>query len=139
MIYFLIYLFLEVFISLQFAEYLGAGFTFLEIIVSAIIGLFILANFRNGAVENLMRLKRGEISNEQFAALNLFKIVGAILLLIPGFLTDIVGILFQFSSLGVPLSALFMKKGTYTTKRDQKSKYEDDIIDVEVIEKKGEH
>jgi len=141
-IYFLLYLFLEVFVSLQFAAALGAGLTFLEIIGSAVVGLIILANFRSGLVENLTLLKSGHISQEQFAALNIFKIVGAILLIIPGFMTDIIGVVFQFGSLAAPISKIFIKPGTYNRppQQSQSRRYEDDtIIDVEIIEKKGDN
>ena len=133
--YFLIYLFLEVMVSVNIASAIGAVATFVELVVSAILGIILLANMRITLMQNLNALMQGEISLESFQRLNLWTIVGAILLILPGFLGDIVGLLLQFSS----IVTLFVSKFLHVKDEDNSTQYfkqgkEDEIIDVEVID-----
>lgn len=57
-----------------------------------------------------MRLREREIGYEAFVGSNIFRILGAILLILPGGLTDILGILMQFSAIGFLAVKPFMKK-----------------------------
>ncbi len=138
MIYFLLYLFLEVIVSVNISSVIGGFNTFLEIIFSAFLGIFILSNFRNTLMENMRAVSFSQIDLEEFQKLNLFTIIGAILLIIPGFLTDIIGILLQFSAITTMIVNRYgMKKKSknfeqfYTTQH----KGDEDVIDVEIIEK----
>jgi 2-isopropylmalate synthase/UPF0716 protein FxsA len=97
MIYFIIYLFLEVLISVNISASIGGLATFFEIVLSAFIGISILMNFRTTLLHNITAVSYHAIDLKEFQKLNLFTIIGAILLIIPGFLTDIIGILMQFS------------------------------------------
>lgn len=133
--YFLIYLFLEVMVSVNIASVIGFFATFVELVVSAFLGLILLANMRITLMQNLNALMQGEISIESFQRLNLWTIVGAILLILPGFLGDIVGLLLQFSS----IVTLFVSKFLHVKDEDNSTHYfkqgkEDEIIDVEVID-----
>ena len=47
MIYFLFYLFLEVTVTVKVGSYIGGSWMFVEIMLSAFIGMFILRNFKN--------------------------------------------------------------------------------------------
>ncbi len=130
MLYFLIYLFFEVLVSVNIASALGGLATFFEIIFSAFLGFAILANFRTTLRENLMAVSYNAINLNEFQRLNLFTIVGAILLIIPGFLTDIIGILLQFSVFTTMLVNRYDVKSKY--KKFNKEK-DIDVIDVEII------
>ncbi len=103
MIYFLIYLFLEVIISVKISSSIGGLITFFEIVVSAFVGILILINFRKTVFENISVVSYNFIDLEELQRLNLFTLLGAIFLIVPGFLTDILGILMQFST---PMSIL---------------------------------
>ncbi len=136
----LIYLFLEVFITYEIVDYIGVLGFVLEIIVSALFGFFILMNYRYFLSEALMRVKGREISYEAFVSSNIFRILGAILLILPGGLTDILGILMQFSALGFLLFKPFIKR---TSSSDSTSHFysnspsqNTEVIDVEIIENK---
>jgi len=138
MIYFLLYLFLEVVVSVNISSSIGGLATFFEIIATAFIGLSILANFRNTMVENMMAVSYRQIDLAEFERLNLFTIIGAILLIIPGFLTDILGALLQFSaftSMLVNRYGMKQKKDMYEENFYQENRGDDDVIDVEIIEK----
>ncbi|CAM3480902.1 MULTISPECIES: FxsA family protein [Helicobacter] len=132
-----IYLFLEVFITFEMIDFLGVLGFVLEIIFSAILGLFILVNYRFFLGDALVRLREREIGYEAFVGSNIFRILGAILLILPGGLTDILGILMQFSAIGFLAVKPFMKKpAPNSTPFDTSNKPQNsEIIDVEVIEK----
>lgn len=128
-----IYLFLEVLITYQIIDNIGVLGFVLEIILSALIGFFILMNYRFFLSEAMLRLRERQIGYEAFVGSNVFRILGAILLILPGGLTDILGILMQFSALGFLLFKPFMKEpldSTHSTNAPQKG----EIIDVEIIE-----
>jgi 2-isopropylmalate synthase/UPF0716 protein FxsA len=146
MIYFLIYLFLEVVISVNIASALGGIMTFFELIVSALIGIAILFNFRNTFAENMKAVSYNCINLQQFQELNLFTLFGALLLILPGFLTDMVGLLLQFS---VFTTMVVNRYSARNGQCDMPSKHEehghshthftyherkdDDVIDVEIV------
>lgn len=128
MIYFLLYLFIETFVSVEIASAIGPIWTFVEIIVTAVIGIYILVNFQYRANEYLFALAKREISLDEFESLSLYSLLGAVLLIIPGFFTDILGILLQFNAFAL----FFAKKILHLKKKDKKG--DDDVIDVEIIE-----
>jgi 2-isopropylmalate synthase/UPF0716 protein FxsA len=75
-------------------------------------------------------LNRGDISQEEFARMNSSSVIGALLLIIPGFMTDIVGILLQFDYFATLLFRKFIRKNDKTNRQ----KGDNDVIDVEIID-----
>ena len=137
MIYFLLYLFLEVVVSVNISSAIGGLATFFEIVATALIGMAILSNFRNTFFENLRAVSYSQIDLEEFQRLNLFTIIGAILLIIPGFLTDIIGGLLQVSA----ITSMIVNRFAVQSKQEEYERFDkykeesDDVIDVEIIEK----
>lgn len=127
----ILYLILEVYVSFEVIDAFGVLFFVLEIIITAMLGIFILVNFRLFVGEAIERVRQGGLSYEGFVGSNVFRILGAFLLILPGALTDILGILMQFSIFGFMLLKPF-NKGSFA-KKDREN--QDAIIDVEVIEK----
>jgi len=137
MIYFLIYLFLEVLVSVQISSAIGGLATFFEILLTAFIGISILVNFRSTLMENMTAVSYNCIDLEEFQRLNLFTLIGAILLIIPGFLTDILGALLQFSAItSMIVNRYNVKSNKCKPSFDGESINEgdSDVIDVEIIE-----
>jgi len=139
MIYFLAYLFLEVLVSVNISSAIGGLATFFEILFSALIGISILINFRNTFVQNMTAVSYNCIDLEEFQQLNLFTLFGAILLIVPGFLTDIIGILLQFSAFTTMLVNRYNVKSkkcnpSFEDENINFKKDIDDVIDVEIIE-----
>ncbi len=126
MLYFILYLFIETFVSVQIASAIGPFWTFVEIIVTAFYGIWILSNMHIHLAATMQALQRGEITVEEFEKMNLATVIGAILLIIPGFFTDIVGMLLQFG-----VFSKFIAKKLFKLKS---KKERDDVIDVEIIE-----
>ena len=135
MVYFVVYLFLEVLLSVNISSAIGGLATFFEIILSAFIGISILVNFRKTLVENMTAVSYSCIDLEQFQRLNLFTLFGAILLIIPGFLTDILGVLMQFSVFTAMLVNRYHVKSSNckTSFKEKNIKKDSDVIDVEII------
>lgn len=136
MFYFLLYLFLEVIISVNISSAIGGVTTFVEIILSAFIGFLILLNFRETFMQNIRAFSSNRIDLEQLERLNLFTVVGAILLIIPGFLTDIMGLLMQFSIItSMIVNRYNVKSASSNHSREEQNsiKKDSDVIDVEII------
>ncbi|MDQ7068033.1 MAG: FxsA family protein [Sulfurimonas sp.] len=136
MFYFVIYLFLEVLLSVNISSSIGGLMTFAEIMASAFIGISILINFRKTLVENMTAVSYNCIDLAQFQRLNLFTLFGAVLLIVPGFLTDILGILMQFSVItSMFVNRYNVKSGNCDespTPQNNLTK-DSDVIDVEII------
>lgn len=129
MIYFLIYLFAEVILTVEIASQIGGLATFLEIVGSAFLGIFILMNFRHALSENLEALRTRQIDMQGFSNRNMMGLLGALLLILPGFLSDIIGVLLQFSLVGTLIINRFTRK--YQPPTQPK---DDHVIDAEIIE-----
>ncbi len=135
MFYFLLYILLETLITVNISSKIGGFNTFLEIVISAFIGLFLLTNFRYTLANNAMMLFSKDISIEEFQKLSIFSFLGAILLIIPGFFSDILGLLLQFGAVGT----FFAKKIfglKYKNNNKNRGEKNDEIIDVEVVNDK---
>lgn len=138
MLYFVLYLFLEVMISVNLSSQIGGFYTFLELMLSAFVGFVLLVNFRATLFENMQAFSMQKIDVQEFQRLNIFAVLGAVLLILPGFLTDMIGVLLQFSVITKMLVNRFMAKSTdqnrtrYTHTQIHEEK-DDDVIDVEII------
>ena len=157
MVYFIIYIFIEVMLSSYIATEIGGLYTFIAIVVSALIGIGILKNFKFSFSENIAKARTGQMTQEDFIKTNVGTAFGAILLIIPGFFTDSLGLMMQFPFLVIILSKVFKfqspsNKNIYSNFNSVNSvnfeyeikgsnkmnnsnyKKSDDIIDVEIIE-----
>jgi len=145
--YILIYLFTEIMVSSYISSYLGGLMSFVMVVLTAMIGISLLRVFKYSLALNIQDLTSGKISQEDFVKTNMAKALGAFLLIIPGFFTDILGLLLQFGFLTMLFSKIFKLKSTprnphtYTNQTsannfhyEQNIKNDDDIIDVEIIE-----
>jgi len=138
MIYFVLYLFLEVLISVNISSAIGGLATFFEIVLTAFIGISILLNFRTTLLHNITAVSYHAIDLAEFQRLNLFTIFGAILLIVPGFLTDILGSIMQFSVItSMFVNRYHVKSGkcktTNSFNNENYVKKDSDVIDVEII------
>jgi len=135
------------------ATTLGGLNTFFEIIVSAIIGIYLLQNFKFSLQDSIQKARTGQITQDEFIKTNVAKALGAALLIVPGFLTDFIGIALQFGFLTLLLTKIFTFKKVNKNKDnfDQNFNYEhfekssfnntnykkrsdDEIIDVEIVD-----
>ena len=154
MIYFLIYLFLEVMLSSSIASNIGGLNTFFEIVISAIIGIYLLKTFKFSLTQSIQEAREGQITQEEFIKTNVAKAIGAVLLIVPGFFTDFIGVALQFGLFTMFITKIFKFKKPNTTNQGytnpngfqythtsqtnfNNSNYKgtkDEIIDVEIID-----
>lgn len=121
-------------ISTNISSAIGGFATFIEIILSAVLGFVLIANFRVTFVQSLQALSNRTITMEEFQKLNAWSILGAVLLIMPGFLTDIIGILLQFSFFASLFAAKVLHVKHFSPENNFKKGREDEIIDVEIID-----
>jgi len=137
MLYFVLYLFFEVLISVNISSEIGGLATFFEIMATALLGITILVNFRETLMENLQSFSTAQIDFEEFQRLNLFTLLGAFLLILPGFFTDIIGVLLQFSAVSSMIVNRYGVKSQDKTnsfyEQQNNIKKDSDVIDVEII------
>jgi len=122
-----------VIVSVNIASAIGGVWTFVELIASALAGFVILANFRGTLAENIRALNQARIDPLEFQQLNLFTILGAVMLILPGFLTDIIGILLQFSVVTKMLVNRFVAKSKQDSPNPHHTQKDDHVIDVEIV------
>jgi len=155
MLYFILYIFLEVMISSSISGNIGGLNSFFIIIFSAILGMTILKNFKYSLSDSIAKARSGQISQEEFIKTNVGRAIGAVLLIIPGFFSDIMGILLQVGFTATILSKFFTftttnkKNGNFSANSYQantkfnevnfnntnyKRNKDEEIIDVEVID-----
>ena len=132
LIYFLGYLFLEILFSYEFANIFTPFGLFLEVLLTAIAGITIIRTLNFSMYESMQRVMRREISEEEFISIGLFKLIGAVLLFIPGVFSDMVGLLLMFEPFAKWFAKKFFKKETVYTEHFYTN--DPDIIDVEIIE-----
>jgi len=131
-IYFLVYLFLEILFSYEFAKIFTPFGLFLEVLISAGVGVYILRTLHFSLAVEMQRVLRREITEEEFVTSGLFKLIGAFLLIIPGVFSDIVGILFLFEPFARWVARKIFPQNTH---RYHYHKEDDgEIIDVEIVE-----
>ena len=134
--YFVIYLFLEVIISVNIASFIGGIMTFVELLLSAFLGIIIFKNFQFSILQSFSMVYHGEISQEDFVKANIGSMVGANLLIVPGFFTDIIGLLLQIPEFVILFAKFFKPKIDTDFQNNTCEGENDEIIDVEVIDYK---
>jgi 2-isopropylmalate synthase/UPF0716 protein FxsA len=113
------------------ASKIGGLMMFTEIMVSALIGIAILFNFRTTLLANVMELKERRISANGFYKRNLLSLLGAILLILPGIFTDIIAVVIHIILLGSLIVSRFMPKCPQQNQSNQQK--DDNVIDAEII------
>jgi 2-isopropylmalate synthase/UPF0716 protein FxsA len=119
-------------ISTEFAAHFGGLVFFFEIVGSFLLGVFILANFKYAIVEQLNNFAFGRINQDDLISLGLFTLLGAILLMIPGVVTDLLGGLMQFEWFALFLKNRLVKTTFPPNQNQQRDQY--DYIDVEIVD-----
>jgi UPF0716 family protein affecting phage T7 exclusion len=123
LIFFLLYIFVEIIITIPLASAMGVFYTFLEIVLSAFFGIVMLLNTPFKFQDSIHRIMQKRLSLSTVSLASTVRILGAFLLILPGFFGDTVGvILLIFSAvllIGIKISP---------------DKDDEDVIDVEIID-----
>jgi 2-isopropylmalate synthase/UPF0716 protein FxsA len=129
-------------ISSSIASSLSGIVIFFEIVASAILGITILKNFQFSLMESISRARSGEMTQQEFIRTNVSRAIGAVFLIIPGFFTDILGLLMLIGFLPFLVTKMFQFKTPNQTHTNQtnfnnttyKGVKNEEIIDVEIID-----
>jgi UPF0716 family protein affecting phage T7 exclusion len=110
-------------VTVPLASAVGVFYTFLEIVLSAVFGFVIFFNTPFTLKESFDKIVQKRIPLSTLSLASTIRILGAFLLILPGFFGDITGaVLLVFS-------AVLLIGG-------KDSRDDDDIIDVEIVEEK---
>ncbi|MDR1614949.1 MAG: FxsA family protein [Campylobacteraceae bacterium] len=126
LILFLFYIFVEVVVTVPIASAIGVFYTFLELILSALLGIIILFNTPFTIKENLGNIMQNRLTAGILPLAVTIRIFAAFLLILPGFFGDTTGIILLVWS-AILLMGSKIGGGKHK-KRDE------DVIDVEIIE-----
>jgi UPF0716 family protein affecting phage T7 exclusion len=125
------FLLLELYLSLSVGERIGFLWSAIWIVVTMIIGIQLLRLSPFAVMGNLDAVKRGKLSLQGFHSVSTFYFIGAILLIIPGVLTDILGV---FALLYTFYLQFVAKITPEKTNYQSEKQGEDNVIDVEIID-----
>ncbi|OQX49884.1 MAG: hypothetical protein B5M46_03005 [Epsilonproteobacteria bacterium 4484_20] len=124
------FMLLELYLSLYVGEHIGFWWSAIWIVVSMILGIRLLQYTPYTLMGNISHVSMGKLSLEEFQNASTSYLVGAILLIIPGVLTDILGVL----ALGYTMYLRFVAKITPEQTKFKQNKGDDNVIDVEIID-----
>jgi UPF0716 family protein affecting phage T7 exclusion len=123
------FLIAELILSLKVVETIGALWSVVWIIGTIMIGIALLKNSQYAILGSLNAVSRGKLDLQSFQNASMAYMVGAILLIIPGILSDTFGLM----ALAYTLYLQFVAKMT-PEKPNFNKEGDDDVIDVEVID-----
>jgi UPF0716 protein FxsA len=127
MLFLLGYFIIELLASIKLGITIGFGWSVVWVVATSMIGAILLRLSPYAIMDsfNTIAMKRFDILNAQNAAISY--VLGAILLIIPGVFSDILGIIL----LGY---TIYLRLFTKMPKKQQFKEGDDDVIDVEIID-----
>jgi len=123
------FLLAELILSLKVVESIGALWSVIWIIGTIMLGSTLLKNSSYAIMGNLNAVSKGKLDLQNFQNASMSYVLGSVLLIVPGILSDSFGVL----ALGYTLYLQFIAKIT-PEKPNFNQKGDDDVIDVEVID-----
>jgi len=124
------FLMMELYLSLYVGERIGFMGSAIWIVVSMAVGIRLLQSSPLTLMGNLNAVSRGKLSMESFQNASTAYLIGALLLIIPGVLSDILGVI----ALCYTMYLRFMAKITPEETKFDMKKGDDNVIDVEIID-----
>ena len=125
------FLLLELFLSLSVGENIGFMWSALWIVTSMILGFRLLQSSSLSMMGNINAVKNGKLSMKNFQNAATSYLAAAVLLIIPGVLSDFLGLI----ALAYTFYLQFVAKITpEQTNNNFKKQGDDNVIDVEIID-----
>ncbi|WP_294951195.1 FxsA family protein [Sulfurovum sp.] len=128
------FMLLELYLSLYVGERIGFWWSVIWISVTMVIGIRLLQYTPYTMMGNISQVSLGKLSMQEFQNASTAYLAGAILLIIPGVLTDMLGIL----ALGYATYLRFVAKITPEHTKFNQNKGDDNVIDVEIIDERAD-
>jgi len=123
------FLIAELILSLKVVETIGALWSVVWIIGTIMLGSILLKNSQYAIFSSLSDVSRGKLDLQSFQNASMAYMLGAVLLIVPGILSDTFGVM----ALAYTLYLQFVAKMT-PEKPNFNQEGDDDVIDVEVID-----
>ena len=124
-------LLLELFLSLKVGENIGFIWSALWIIASMLLGFRLLQSSSLSMMGNLNAVRSGKLSMKNFQNAATFYVLAAILLIVPGVLSDFLGLIALAYTLYLQLVAKITPEQTNNNFKKQGDEH---VIDVEIID-----
>jgi len=121
---------LELFLSLKTGETIGFFWSVVWIVLSFVLGMMLLQKSSQTMMSNMQSMRQGKIDLKRFKNASMSYFVGAILLIIPGVLSDFLGLIALFYTVYLQFIAKITPEGTTHFKKQG----DDNVIDVEIID-----
>jgi UPF0716 family protein affecting phage T7 exclusion len=127
------YLFLEIYVSLKMLEIIGAFWATIWTIGTMMIGSLLLKNSPYAVLGNMHAMYSGKLDARRFQDATTSYLLGALLLILPGVLSDFLGVLALLYTVYLQFIARITPE--QTNPNDFYShKGENDVIDVEIVD-----
>lgn len=124
------FLLLELYLSLKTGETIGFFWSVVWIVLSFMLGVLLLQRSSETMMGNMQSMRRGKLDIRRFQNASMSYFIGAILLIIPGVFSDLLGIVALVYTLYLQFVAKITPEGTtHFTKQG-----DDNVIDVEIID-----
>ena len=136
MIYVLLFLIFELFLSLEVGSQIGFLWSVIWIVGSFMLGMGLIKNAHTTIRGNMQSLKEGKIKMKSFHDSATSYFLGAILLIVPGVFSDILGLIALLYTFYLQFGGTIPSSKTKTNinNLNKNTQGDNDVIDVEVIE-----
>jgi len=133
MIFVVVLFFAELFVSLKVGIAIGFGWSVIWIISTMIIGAILLRLSPYALMNNFQSFNFGQFDIRDVHNASMAYLFGAILLIIPGVLTDLIGIVLLGYTLYLHMFATIRPK-QHPQNFDPFNEGDNDVIDVEIVD-----
>ncbi|WP_456432028.1 FxsA family protein [Nitratifractor sp.] len=130
MIYLLLFFFAELFVSLKVGIVIGFGWSVVWIVGTMLLGGLLLRFSPYALMQTFQYFDFGRLGLRDVHNAAMAYLAGAILLIVPGVLSDLIGAALLLYALYLHLLATMGPK----TPKDHHFQGEDDVIDVEIVD-----
>lgn len=121
---------IELYLSLKTGETIGFLWSVIWIVLSFALGMLLLQKSSQTMVGNMQSMRVGKLDLRRFQNVSMAYFIGAILLIIPGVFSDLLGVIALFYSLYLQFIVKITPEGTNHFKKQG----DDNVIDVEIID-----
>ena len=121
---------LELYLSLKTGESIGFFWSVVWIMTSGLVGVILLQNSPHAIMGQMQSVQRGKLNLKKFQDASMSYFIGAVLLIVPGVLSDFIGV----AALAYTLYLQFVAKITPEQTNFKTNQGDDNVIDVEIID-----
>ena len=129
----------ELYLSLKVGSSIGFGWSIIWIISSFLLGMGVLQNAAVSMQKSMASLATGKLNMKSFHDSATSYFLGAILLIIPGVFSDILGVIALLYTFYLQLGGTIPNSKNKTNINNNNKQGDEDVIDVEIIESSSNH